>query len=595
MAYNNRKFRNRKVGEESEYNVQLPRPPIRGGRSSSNIALAVSTSDGDYQCLTTKNYTQKSSIIQDLDTTDSFIKLSSFDKSLSTLTVHNAKVIVCKNISNIAIELAITTYDWKNDSDNTDVPNSVDVGGGGATKLRTWSMILPAQDFIFLPTSKVIGYTPSAGGTLESGANSTVGVVEIEPKDIYSGNEIKHVKLFSSTYGGGAFVLVDDGDATATSTELTVDDSDWFEVGDKLSINGTGGHEIVEVEGISGTTLTIKRALDGSIARVLANNSEIYYAFHNEHLAADNGKCQTDANGRFSQKGAFFGYGRSDDKVARGVVPGSVAIGPFYTRGGYLDWGLQDIKASDKTGLTAGTAYAFDLVVDEFNVGGLDSVTSKATISFTVDSSDTTWNGSSVAVIPKMQAAINDQFHLTASAIKNKKVSIRLIGGDIRIESHSNHSDTIIGIGDGASGTTTFGVGNFPPLVDTNVPDVKGQQVASQTDAIMYGPASSLGLEEIESAVSGRTIKNTREFILDDGKGNLLSEGNVVGSINYNKGHCNFRAKYANAEFKVYAETLSAHAGGNNFTLNANNGIEAISARAVNAKADAKIEMLLLG
>ena len=91
------------------------------------------------------------------------------------------------------------------------------------------------------------------------------------------------------------------------------------------------------------------------------------------------------------------------------------------------------------------------------------------------------------------------------------------------------------------------------------------------------------------------TIKNTREFILDDGKGNLLSEGNVVGSINYNKGHCNFRAKYANAEFKVYAETLSAHAGGNNFTLNANNGIEAISARAVNAKADAKIEMLLLG
>ncbi len=57
------------------------------------------------------------------------------------------------------------------------------------------------------------------------------------------------------------------------------------------------------------------------------------------------------------QSGAFFGKARTSDKVADGLCPGSVAIGPFYTKGGNLDWGLENIKASDETGLAASTTY----------------------------------------------------------------------------------------------------------------------------------------------------------------------------------------------------------------------------------------------
>ena len=45
----------------------------RLGRKSANINLSVNTTDGDYLCESNKIYTEKSSIIQDLTNTDSFI------------------------------------------------------------------------------------------------------------------------------------------------------------------------------------------------------------------------------------------------------------------------------------------------------------------------------------------------------------------------------------------------------------------------------------------------------------------------------------------------------------------------------------------
>ena len=127
----------------------------------------------------------------------------------------------------------------------------------------------------------------------------------------------------------------------------------------------------------------------------------------------------TDQNGNFSQRGAFFGYGRTVDKKIDGIVAGSVAILIGYTQGGYLDWGLQNIKASDKTGLAASTAYAITFVIDEYNTGGIDSTTTEQIISFTTDASDTTWAGSGNAVLPKIQAALDEKFYDQTSGLKN--------------------------------------------------------------------------------------------------------------------------------------------------------------------------------
>ena len=560
---------------------------------SANVELSVTTPDGDYICQTGKVYNDKLSVIQDLDT--SIIKLSTFDKDKGALTVQNAKAIVIKNLSNICAEIFITVHDWKNDagSTTTDVYNPIDVGGGGATPLRTMTMLLPAREYIYLPNNRMISYSQNTAATFESGGNSAPGRVAIEPKDINSGNEFKKASLFAgSTYASGSDVLIDGTVSDVTSTSFVVDDGDWFKVGDLL-ILGNSQTEVVEVEAITGTTLTIKRGLLGTPASAITNNEEIAFFFGNEHLAFDNGKCMTDQNGKFSQRGAFFGYGRSADTLIDGVVPGSVAIGPFYTQGGYLDWGLQNIKASDKTGLAASTTYTFHIVVDEFNIGGIDSVSSETAIAFTTDASDTTFAGSSNAVIPKIQAVFDEKFYDASSGLFNKKVRISLHNGDIRVTSLSNHSETRVGIAN-VSGTTPFGVGRFPAL-SSSVPDLLGSiHGGGTTDTICFGPASSMPPETIEDPVTGKTIQNRNAFILDDGNGNLMSGNAAVGLINYVKGHCSF-THLPNAEFKIYANTLSAHSGGAKYVANGFNTIQDLRARSMNTKQDSKVELLLLG
>ena len=569
----------------------------RTGSKSANVELSITTPDGDYLCESSKGYTDKASVIQELDNNDAFITLSSFSKNLAALTVHNAKALVIKNVGITALEISLRHPDWRDDSGgtDTDVVNEVDMNEenstGEETEYRWVSALLPAGEFIYLPTSRVIGYSPlNASSDLvhESAANSASGVVEIEPKDIASGAEIIPIHLYSgTTYGSGADLQVTE-DVAIDETAIDVDDGDWFEVGDLIAI----GTEIMEVESISTNTLTVKRGLLGSVQAAHSDDDDLNFFIGNEYLAFDNGKCQTDQNGKFSQRGAFFYYGRSADKKAKGVVAGSVAILRGYTEGGYLDWVLQNIKASDKTGLAASTTYTFHIVVDEYNVGGIDSVSSETAIAFTTDASDTTWAGSGNAVLPKIQAVLDEQFYTTSSGLAGKKVTIGLHNGDVRVTSHSNHSETRVGIAN-VSGTTPFDVGRFPAL-SSSVPDLLGSIHGTTTDAICFGPASSLPKETIEDPVTGKEIQNTDAFLIDDGNGNLTHNGAVVGSINYAKGHCEW-TDLPNAEFKVYANTLSAHSGGVSYVNNAQNSIQEIKARSVNAKQDGKVELLLLG
>ena len=184
-------------------------------------------------------------------------------------------------------------------------------------------------------------------------------------------------------------------------------------------------------------------------------------------------------------------------------------------------------------------------------------------------------------------------FYDSSSGLFNKKVTITLNNGDIRVTSHSNHSETRVGIAN-VSGTTPFGVGRFPALA-SSVPDLLGSpHGGGTTDTIVFGPASGLEDETIEDPVSNKTIQNTNAFLIDDGNGNLTHNGTLVGYIDYSKGHCGFN-HLPNAEFKIYAETLAAHSGGTTYIANGYNSIQSIGARSVNAKQDCKIELLLLG
>ena len=568
-----------------------------GRNKSATINLELNA-DALYQCSSTKQYTDSFTISQELDNSDGFITLTSFSKDVSSLTVNNAKAIVIKNISNICAELAIVVIDWRNDSASgsyttADVTNSIDLNDenstGEETATRCWTAILPKGEFIYLPTSRIVSYAPLVAATLESAALAPIGTIAIEPKDIHSGNEFSDVRLISGTaYGTGTEVLTDEAVAIG-ETAIDVDDGDWFKVGDLIMID----QEVMSIESISTNTLTVKRGLLGSTDVAHTEDDELHYFFGNEYLPFDNGKCMTDQTGKFKQRGAFFGYGRTADKIASGIVPGSIAIGPFYTQGGYLDWGLQNIKASDKTGLAASTTYTFHIVVDEFNVGGIDSVSTETAIAFTTDSSDTTFAGSGNEVLTKIQARFDALFYDASSGLFNKRVRISLLNGDIRVSSGSNHSDTRVGIAN-VSGTTPFDVGRFPSLA-SGVPSLQGSEHGGgTTDTIVFGPTSSLAPETIDDRVTGKTNTNTSAFIFDDGNGNLLFNGANVGWIDYEKGHCEFR-HLPNAEFKIYAESHSAHSGGASYIVNGYNTIQAIKGRSMNPKENTKLQVILLG
>ena len=556
------------------------------------------SSDKVYSCKISKNYNDVYALNQELGKHDYFMTIMTSQSESSILTsatqINAPKAILVKNTGDIAAEILMVVQDWKNSS-SVDVRNSVDVGGGGATGLRSLSMLLPAGEFMYLPNARALSYSssddPSDGLTYQSGANAGVGTIAIEPSSINSGNEYRAVaEITGTTYGGGTAELIAEA-VSIGETEIDVDDGDWFRDGDLIMI----GSEVMEVESVSTNTLTVKKGLLGSTDAAHSDDAALNYFFGNEYLPYNDGKCMSDKQGRFKQRGAFFGYGRTGSELVIGLVPGSVAIGPFYTEGGYLDWGLSGITASQDTGLAASTTYTFHLILDEYNVGGIDSTSTETAIAFTTDASDLTWNSSGNAVLPKIQAAINTQTKTTSSGLLNKSATIFIHNGDIRIQSNSNNSSTQVGIAN-VSGTTPFGVGRFPS-VSSDVPVLLGSpHGGGTTDTIVYGPKATLPQAEITDKATGQSILNNSAYIFDDGQGNLRHNGAPVGSIDYHKGHCEWTVpSLPEAEFKIQAQSHSAHSGGANYTSAGTNAIQLIKARSVNPIKNAKIEIVVLG
>ena len=84
-------------------------------------------------------------------------------------------------------------------------------------------------------------------------------------------------------------------------------------------------------------------------------------------------------------------------------------------------------------------------------------------------------------------------------------------------------------------------------------------------------------------------MKNQATFAYDDGKGNIV--GSATGTINDETGALDFTGP-ANAEFVASFNYDSAHSGGLSDTSNQENGIITISARSVNSKINAEVELL---
>ena len=507
--------------------------------------LTIKTATGtSYDCIMENVFSEVYRESNVLDNTDSFTEIASLSKTNSS-PLKGTKLMLLKNNGAIPIELQLRINEFKNDS-NIDKTNSVDLGGG-ATQFRYVSYFLGANEYLVLPNQFFVGYN----------ANTSAGnAATIDNKggyDINSGN------LYATATAPVAGNILIDGAINDSVTSVTVDDGDFFRVGDLLRF----GDEIVEVTAISTNDLTIRRGLYGSTAASHADNLAIRFPFFNAYSNFDKyTHTQTNKNGKCKIHN-LFGYGRSISNASSnantGIVKGSFSM-KFYNSG-YQELGMSGITPNTESGLAASTAYGINITVD----GGTEFVD----LTFTTDASNTKFGGNN-GVLSKIQSALDTQFY-TAGNLFEKGVTVSIVNGDIRFASTNRTRASAISLANAGSATNFFGVGRIPAIgsVQTAVPALLSDDTL--LDNINYNES-----------------KNKAVFAYDDGKGNII--GAATGTINYETGALDFTGP-DNAEFVVSFNYNSAYSGGIGGAA-VTQGISKIYARSMNSKIDAEVELL---
>ena len=492
-----------------------------------------------------KGYTDQVISTQEVDNTDGFINILTLSTTKGINTLSNLRALCIYNKSSVGAEIQLAYQEWKNNS-NTDDANSVDLGGG-ATVTRYVTMLLPSNDFLYLPNGRLVGYNADA-----SGANAT-SISNVAPDS----NE------YTVLDASGLNEPLD-----ASETDIDVDDCALYKKGDLLRVED----EIMEVTALSATdgngTLTVIRGTHGSTKATHTDSQDVRLPFFNAYNNYNRySVAQTNKNGAFKCMN-FFGYGRTEDAICDGIVPGSVAV-KFYTQA-YQEVGLSGITANTNSGLSASTTYYFKIAVD----GG-----SAYEVAFTTDSSNVNFGGRN-GIINKIQDILDAQYY-TEGNLFEKSVSVGIVNGDIRFTSGSRLSTSAIALTAGTSGTAnvdelfdgTNQIGRFPAVVESAV-------------------APRLPDDTILDPITYEEKPNITAFMYDNGKGTLLGQGS--GSINYETGAVEF-SSYPNSEFVVSATYLSAHSGAPNVsTANGKNHLVSIGARSTNQKLNSTIQVIAL-
>jgi len=471
--------------------------------------------------------------------------------------IENLSNINIKNVGRTAIEIKLDINEWTAGTPDAD------------SDPRYLMTILGAGESMFLPTLRMLSYSAGAAS-----AGSAYLLSNTLP------SEVNSEALFAvSSWTLGA--AVDDTDTTIT---VNTDQHDFY-VGDLIQI-GTDTttstrQEIMRVTGIgvgaaNNTILEVDRALYGTskadkdtqndATEGATSGSRIHLPFFNITQNSNHyggyATAQSDLNGVFHIMN-FFGYGRYTNSVAGGITPGTIA-GKFFTSG-YQEFGMRGQTSSSNSGLTAGATYGFDITVNGSGLLNSDTMT------FTVD--NTNWGGTN-GVLSKIQAVFDTQYYTTSSNILNERVTIGIVGGDIRITSQSRLSTSAILLAAPSEGETTiFGVGRIPAIGSIESP-----------------VSSVLPPDSIYDRKSGIEMENESVYFYDDGNGNI--RGAASGYINYTTGELYLTGCPPEAHLSFSANYGAAHSGGIKVTSGVSqNSIYEISARSCNHKVTGLVEI----
>lgn len=485
-------------------------------------------------------------------TTDAFIDLFQADSSSAANNIKNLTNITIRNTGRTGIELQYIIDSWTNGTPDANIDSPA---------ARYLTQILPVGDYIYLPNLRLLDF--STGGS--SGA-----AYLLNNKDPLA---INSTYLFQAS----GFTLA--ANLEDSETTVTTQSTHEFYVGDLIQVGldtaTTTRVEIMRITAISGATLTVERALYGTSkadkdsqtngTNGAVSGANIYLPFFNIQKNSNHyggfTTCQTDVSGVFHIMN-FFGYGRYASHDAGGLVPGSIA-GKFYTAG-YQELGLSGMTSSTNTGLAASTEYGFDITVD--GSGNLTSDYMKFTTGTNVN-----WGGSD-GVISKIQNVLDTQYY-TAGNLLNERVTVGLVGGDVRFTSGQRLSTSAILLAAPSAGETTpFGVGRIPAIGSVDAP-----------------VAARVPNDIILNRASGIEANNDGVFFHDNGKGSIV--GAASGKINYTTGEF-FLQGPPSAHFVFTANYGSAASGGVKVSnAGYRNGISNIAARSLNHKIEGLIEI----
>jgi hypothetical protein len=507
-------------------------------------ALKIKTPHEQFDVSMTDDYTEVYRQKALVDNTDSFISLTTLSKTSPSI-LKGSKAILIKNNSDVGVELQLQVNEFGNVS-NFD------------TYSEGWHLnqYLAGGEFLLLPNQHIVGYNADAS------AGNAVTVDNQGGYDIHATLAVDSTADADSATASGIV-----GDASATRlylepyTSATNCTANLFYVGDLIRIDD----EIMEVTAIGDKSdlannyLDVTRGLYGTSATTgTADDEAVEFAFFNTQSDYDAFTyAQTNETGRFTSTN-MFGQARNLT-YNNGVVKGSFSM-KFY-EAGYQELGLSGVTPSSNSGLSASTAYQFQVAVD----GG-----SAYDVDITTDSADLTV-GKLVSLI---QAQFDSAYYASSGNLKGKRLTVGIVSGDIRFTSGQRTRASAIALSDSSGGDTDlWGAGIIPAVADveTAIP-------------------AKLPADTIFDRVNYVESKNKSVFSYDNGKGNIIG-GEATGTINYTTGALDIIGPEM-AEFVVSFNHSSAFSGGVNDTASQQNGIRAISARSLNSKVDAEVEII---
>ena len=366
-----------------------------------------------------------------------------------------------------------------------------------------------------------------------------------------------------------------------------------YRVGDYLRVE----NEIIRVEGtyddnpttstVADNHIVVSRGHFGSTTASHSGTPDIMFPCTNElydfdrALSGSSQLVQSDMLGRFKLSN-FFGYGRTDataDNKTFGLVAGSVCF-RFYSSayqevmmGGTTN--NIPISSSTDSKLTASTAYAFNLTLDD---------SSATTISFTTDSSNTKFGGAS-GIVQKLNDAILTATRTTGGGLYGYSCTVSIVNSKLRFTSNSHlspHDGTNgskVLLADAGSGTNVFSgsAGIFPDDAVINAPVKPIIAPVAVYDTLTYGKSANLA-----------------GMCYDNGWGELMYGGVKVGNISYETGAFDFTIpSLPNAEFEISLAHGSPFAGKVDTTKEDTSTITAIHANVINKNISGELEVKL--